>query len=118
MPAPPQPAPLAASGAMSSSEPARTPLMRVVRRVRNFSPRAFLHSSPTAVYLGIFGCIVTVANVAQYRRMKSIYPDYDKYAKMQGARYNEAKTQELFDVNRYNNMVSSMRQDISSRRKD
>lgn len=66
--------------------------------------------------MGVFALFALFANYKQHQRMRTLYPDYDKYAKIQGARYNEAKTQELYDVRRYNDMVAQMRGDINSRR--
>jgi hypothetical protein len=93
----------------------KSPLhMRVIRFARTFSPRAFLREQPTTVYVVCVALVIAAANWRQHMRMRAIYPDYDKYAKMQGQRYNDAKTQELRDVMRYNDMVGRMREDIKA----
>lgn len=53
------------------------------------------------------------ANVAQYKRLKPLYPDYNRYLKEEGGRMVAAKQQELMDVTRYNGMVRAMRQDVT-----
>lgn len=103
-----------------SSPPAtnvKVPLyLRAVRQLRTFNPRSFLHEHTTIVYCIVAAGVIGALNYKQWKRMKSIYPDYDKYAKLQGARYNEAKQQELHDVMRYNDMVTQMRDDMKQQR--
>ena len=89
--------------------------MRAVRAIRTFDVRGFIHEHPTRIYWGLFGAFCVGANIAQYRRMRHIYPNYDRYASLQGGQYNEAKSQELADVRRYNNMVDGMRKDLNAR---
>ncbi len=48
--------------------------------------------------------------------MLKLYPDYEELARSQGSMYAGAKSQELNDVRRYNNMVQNMRSDIAPRR--
>jgi hypothetical protein len=105
----------AAAATSAPKAPGNNVFLRGVRAFRTFEPRQFLHKHPTRIYMAVAGFGVIAANVLQYRRMRSIYPDYDKYAKIQGAQYSEAKTQELCDVMRYNNMVDTMRHDINTR---
>jgi hypothetical protein len=91
-------------------------VLGMIRRVRTFDPRAFVHGHPLGIYLTTVAGIFVFANYKQVERCKKMYPDYDAFAKTQGGMYNEAKMQELHDVKRYNNMVNSMRDDLAVRR--
>jgi hypothetical protein len=89
-------------------------LLRIIRKIRLFDPKDYVHRQRYVVYSGVFACIAVAGNVMQYRRMRKLYPDYNEVARTQGAMYAGAKAQELADVQRYNNMVKSMRTDIGT----
>ena len=107
----------AQAGKASSSSPssAPTPLLRVVRRIRTFEPRVFLHRQRYILFASLWTGVFVAANVMQYRRMRKLYPDYDALATSQGKMYAGAKVQELNDVRRYNSLVNNMRSDLRGR---
>ncbi|KAG5498626.1 hypothetical protein JKF63_02912 [Porcisia hertigi] len=88
---------------------------RIVRKLRSFSFAASCRSHPFAWYAcfctGLFGW----ANYAQYKRLASMFPQYERYLTEEGGRMLEAKRQELAEVSRYNNMVGSMRRDLAGK---
>lgn len=88
-------------------------LLHVVRKLRTFSPTEYAIRHPFIIYWTLFGGIAVWANVSQYRRVQSMYPDYDKVRSREGQLLARAKQQELSDVMRYNNMVSTMRNDLT-----
>jgi hypothetical protein len=101
--------------AASSSPPApapTSPLFRAVRAVRKLDAKTMIRTHPYIIYTSLCFSLVAWANHAQYKRLKPLYPDFDQYREKEGSRMAEAKRQELADVLRYNNMVSSMRRDI------
>ncbi|KEG12412.1 hypothetical protein DQ04_01731000 [Trypanosoma grayi] len=90
--------------------------LRVARSIRTFDLKHSCRTRPYAWYFSVAALFVTWANYAQYKRLKPMYPNYEEYRVNEGGRMLEAKRQELADVMRYNNMVSTMRGELSAKR--
>ena len=90
-------------------------LLKVTRFVRTFDLTATVRSHPFISYGCLCTALVGWANYAQYQRLKPMFPDFDNYRRQEGGRMIDAKRQEFADVLRYNNMVQSMRSDLSQR---
>lgn len=90
-------------------------LLHIVRKLRTFSLTASCRSHPFAWYAGLYAAFVSWANYAQYKRLAPMFPKYERYLKEEGGRMLDAKRQELAEVSRYNNMVGTMRRDISGK---
>ena len=95
--------------------PPRPLAMRLVRAIRTFEPRVFLHKHVGATYCGVIGCAFAYANVKQHQRMQKLYPDYDAVAKSSGQQYGSMKEQELVDVQAFNAKAENMRADLRTR---
>jgi hypothetical protein len=89
-----------------------SPVLNVVRAVRKFDLKTVVRAHPYIIYSSLCLTLAIWANYAQYQRLKPLFPDFDKYREKEGSRMVDAKRQELADVLRYNNMVSSMRKDV------
>ena len=91
------------------------PMMRLVRAVRTFEPRVFLHKHVFGIYWSCMGVAFVYANYKQHLRMKKLYPDYTEVAKSTGGQFSSMKEQELMDVKAFNAKAEMMRVDLKQR---
>ncbi|ESL09511.1 hypothetical protein TRSC58_02766 [Trypanosoma rangeli SC58] len=89
--------------------------LRAARYVRTFDLKHNCRTQPYTWYFSLCFLFISWANYAQYKRLKPMYPNYEEYRVKEGGRMLEAKWQEMADVRRYNNMVSTMRSELSGR---
>jgi len=89
--------------------------LQIIRAVRTFDPRAFLHKNVGGIYVAIVLGLFVYANHRQAGRMRKLYPDYSSVAKGTGAQYSDMKQQELADVMSFNRRAQLMRSDLRSR---
>ncbi|CAD2214268.1 hypothetical protein AGDE_02252 [Angomonas deanei] len=89
-------------------------LYKIVRKIRTFSLKESCRVHPFGWYFSMCAVLVAWANYAQYKRLIPMFPVYDTYRQQEGGRMVQAKQQELWEVERYNNMVNQMRTDLKS----
>ena len=97
----------------AAARPQSTPLLRVVRKVRNFSLSKWVAYHPFTSYFTLAFLFAAWANKKQQQGLKGYIPDYEECIRSGTAKQlGTAKLQEMADVQRYNNMVASMRNDL------
>lgn len=102
-----------ASAAASHQTLTSTPLLRLARKWRNFSFTKWISYHPYTAYFALVFGFVCWGNYLQQKNLKGYYPDYEQLIKNGSAGgLASAKLQEYADVQRYNNMVATMRSDL------
>jgi hypothetical protein len=104
-----------ASNVSTSNAASTSPIMKLVRSVRTFQPRVFLHKHVFGVYWSAISFAFVYANFRQWQRMKKLYPDYNEVAKSTGTQFTSMKEQELQDVQAFNAKAEMMRVDLKAR---
>jgi hypothetical protein len=87
-------------------------VLKAVRAVRTFSLFEFISFRTTGAFWICCAGVALYANNSQRKRMRDLYPDYDRLRQTQGAQLMGAKGQELEDIRRYNDMVRGMRNEV------
>eukprot|EP00744_Colponema_vietnamica_P028678 GILI01043704.1.p1 GENE.GILI01043704.1~~GILI01043704.1.p1 ORF type:complete len:109 (+),score=25.63 GILI01043704.1:65-391(+) len=90
-----------------------TPILRLARKWRNFSFTKWVGYHPYTSYFALVFGFILWGNVLQQRALRGYYPDYEAIISSGAAGgLASAKLQEYADVQRYNNMVATMRSDL------